>query len=569
VNDDVEQFSSDHHHLDEAHAALARGAWAAARAWFEETLDRDEAPEALEGLAVAAWWQHDAAATFPARERAYRLFLARGDRRGAARVAAFHAIDYCSLRDEPAIANGWIQRARRLTAELDTCPEQAMIAAWEGHIALMTRGDTARARALSVEAGAIARSVGAVDWEMLALSLEGVARVFDGEIAAGMARLDEAATAAVAGEMRDLDAIGTVCCYLIFACERVRDYDRAAQWCELVKRLSSRWSERLSFALCRAHYAGVLIRQGAWARAEAELTAATGELSAIYPAMAAEGIARLAELRRLQGRPDEAAALFRQAESHPLPRLARKHVVLGRAALALDQGDPATAVDLAERFLRGEREENRIERVAGLELLIRARCARGELDAAADTLAMLRSIARAVDTSPLWAAVSLSAGVVAAAGGDLDAARRCFEDAVDRYQGSGVPYETTLARLELAGVLHRMGRIDAAEDEARGALDHLRAIGAAREVARAEALCGARAASERLPIADAAIFAGVTPREREILCLVAQGLTNKEIAARLHLSAHTVHRHLANILTKLALPSRAAAAAYAAQHDLI
>jgi DNA-binding NarL/FixJ family response regulator len=66
---------------------------------------------------------------------------------------------------------------------------------------------------------------------------------------------------------------------------------------------------------------------------------------------------------------------------------------------------------------------------------------------------------------------------------------------------------------------------------------------------------------DRLPIA-------LTAREREVLRLVAEGLCDREIAKRLVLSPHTVHRHVANIRTKLGRPSRAAAVAYAARHNL-
>ena len=61
----------------------------------------------------------------------------------------------------------------------------------------------------------------------------------------------------------------------------------------------------------------------------------------------------------------------------------------------------------------------------------------------------------------------------------------------------------------------------------------------------------------------------LTPRELEVLRLVARGMSDKEIATNLGLSAHTVHRHLSNILTRLNVPSRAAAVAYAARNDLI
>jgi DNA-binding CsgD family transcriptional regulator/pimeloyl-ACP methyl ester carboxylesterase len=60
----------------------------------------------------------------------------------------------------------------------------------------------------------------------------------------------------------------------------------------------------------------------------------------------------------------------------------------------------------------------------------------------------------------------------------------------------------------------------------------------------------------------------LTEREREVLAMVSHGLTDAEIADRLVLSVHTVHRHVANIRTKLRVPSRAAAAAWASSHRL-
>jgi len=61
----------------------------------------------------------------------------------------------------------------------------------------------------------------------------------------------------------------------------------------------------------------------------------------------------------------------------------------------------------------------------------------------------------------------------------------------------------------------------------------------------------------------------LTARETEILALVASGLSDREIAERLVLSPHTVHRHVANVRTKLGLPTRAAAVAAAAKRGLL
>ena len=94
--------------------ALARGAWAEARDAFERSIAEQESPEALEGLGVAAWWLDLAEVVFDVRERAYRLYQDRKDAVSAARVAVWLAWDYWAFRGEDAVANGWLQRARRL-----------------------------------------------------------------------------------------------------------------------------------------------------------------------------------------------------------------------------------------------------------------------------------------------------------------------------------------------------------------------------------------------------------------------------------------------------------------------
>src|SRR6478609_1626506 len=103
-----------------ADEALARGDWEVAREGFTQALSKRESPEALEGLGLAGWWLDLADVVFDSRERAYRLYLARDDRKGAARVAVWLAWDCWAFRGEDAVANGWLQRARR---HLDNEPE--------------------------------------------------------------------------------------------------------------------------------------------------------------------------------------------------------------------------------------------------------------------------------------------------------------------------------------------------------------------------------------------------------------------------------------------------------------
>lgn len=545
--------------LDAGQDALARGAWAEARTFFEEAVRREPTPEALEGLAMAAWWLDDAASMFELREQAFRAFRERADRRGAARVAISLALDYENFRGESAVAKGWLQRARRLLEGLDPAPEHGWLAVWEG---LWSLPDTTASRELGSEAAALGRSLGVLDLEMAGLALEGLALVSEGKIAEGMPRLDEASAAAAAGELKDLAVMGIVCCFLIYGCELVRDYDRAAQWCDRVKELCERWNIRHLFGLCRTHYSSVLMWRGAWAEAELELSAATEELERTRPALAVEAVVRLAELRRRQGRLQEASDLFRRVESHPLAQL-------GSAALALDHGNAQEAAERAERFLRQIPPQDRTERAAGLELLVRAQALSGQRDAALLSLAELREVTDAIGTQPMRACRHYAEGVVAAADGDCLTARRRFEDAVDLFERSNSPFETGRARIELARCLGSLGRKEAAVEEARAASAALTKIGAALEGARANALLTESQAPGSAGSLPAGVGGGLTQRELEVLRLLAQGLSNQEIAQRLVLSQHTVHRHVANILTKLDLSSRAAAAGYAAGHGLV
>jgi LuxR family maltose regulon positive regulatory protein len=337
--------------------ALARTEWDRARTLFEAAVARDGSAEALEGLSLAAWWLDDAETMFSTRERAYRLYRRDGDLRSAGRVATLFGIDYYSFRGEAAIGNGWFRRAHRLLDELPPVPEQGWLWIWEGQIRLLADNDPATARRLGHEAAELGRALGDLDIEGTALGLEGLAAVTEGDLGEGMAKLDEATATAVSGDMSEPIGIGATCCYLIFACERVRDFDRAVQWCERLEELCRQWRWGSMFSTCRTHHAGVLLWQGAWQEAEAKLEEATRELEASRPGKVADGLLRLAELRRRQGRLDEAERLLERVSFSP-------HALFGLAALALDRDRAADALDLVDRFVRQIPQENRTDRAA-------------------------------------------------------------------------------------------------------------------------------------------------------------------------------------------------------------
>jgi len=353
--------------------------------------------------------------------------------------------------------------------------------------------------------------------------------------------------------------IGLACCYLIAACERVHDYERATQWCDRLKAFCKKVGFRPLFAVCRTQYASVCMWRGAWDEAEHELTSAADELAACRPAMSGEGLVRLGELRRRQGRLDDAMALFDRVGSHPLASI-------GRANVMFDRGDHAGSAELADRYLRRLPATNRTERIAALEVKVRACVEQGHLDEARPAVAELHAIANESQTAPLRARASFVAGLVAARAGDANVARTHLEDAVDLFSASGAPFETGRARVELARVLAALGRHDAAAAEAQRAIDNLTPLGASLELSRARAVLEGAAPQ---PVPGSEDRKGLTPREIEVLRLISDGLNNQAIAERLFISEHTVHRHVANALTKLNVPSRSAAVAQAGRLGLL
>jgi DNA-binding CsgD family transcriptional regulator len=530
-------------------AALTECSWGQARAAFERAAHAGAGPEALEGLAQAAFFLDEPDVAVDAHERAYAAYRDEERAVDAARVAIALAWEYRAYRGEPAVSDGWLGRAPRLLDGAGPTREHGWLALREASFALP--GDPSLARRRSAEAESLGRELGDIDLEMTASALDGLALVSQGEIAAGMARLDEATTAATSGEMSDPVAIGFSCCYLIFACERVRDFDRAAQWCQRLAGMAVDQNVRALRAVCRAHYGTVLMLRGEWERAEVELTEAAAVLAGT-PREGADAVARLGELRRRQGRSEEAVSLTGRAEHNPL-------AILCRAALAREGGDLAAAVDGAARYLRSLGGAI-IERAPALELLAEAHGEAGRANEAMEAALELRAIADRVRTDPLLGAARHAEGCAHSAVHGYDAAREAFEDAVGLLSRARLPYEAGRARVALACSLRALRRKEAARAEFDRAHETLLNLGAAAEERRTRQLRARRPADGRMELSQ---------REREVLGLIAQGKTNAEIAAALVLSEHTVHRHVANILAKLGASSRAAAVATATEQDLL
>jgi DNA-binding NarL/FixJ family response regulator len=562
---DITEITSFHEEpLSAGSRALERGAWEEAEGHFRDALAGQETPEALEGLATALWWLTRFDAGFEVRERAYTMYRSKGDRRSAARAALWLAWDYLSIRGQMAVSDGWLERAHSLLDDLEPGNEHGWLALREAENAILWNEDPVTARKLAQRGLEIGLELGQIHMQIYALALEGFALVTEGEVKTGLRRLDEATAAAVGGEISNRIAVGSTCCCLVFACERILDYDRVTQWCNRLKDYCERIGYVPLLGVCHSHHAGVLLWAGEWDEAESELAQAASTLQATARAFVAEPVARLGYLRHRQGRLDEAVALFEQVLHVPIAQL-------GLSWLALDLGEAQTALDHAQRYLRRVPRENRTERAPGLELITRANLVLGNMHDAQSALSELVDIAHGIGTDPLLAIASMTAGIAAAAENDHDRARSLLEDAVDLFGRSGAPYEMGLARIALAMSLEALGRIPVAEHEAQAARATYKELGAERQLARPEALLQhlSRFSQTEPAQGKASSRQSLSQRQREVLGLIAQGLSDAEIADRLALSQHTVHRHVGNILTKLGVRSRAAAIAYAAREKLL
>jgi DNA-binding NarL/FixJ family response regulator len=531
---------------EDAWAELRAGRWSAARTAFQRSLESTGTPEAWEGLSWAAWWLDDAETVFDARSTAYRLYRERGEAASAARMATWLASDELDFHGAASVASGWLGRARRLLEPLEPGPDHGWLAFHEGYVAHLA-GDLAEARRLAAVAAEHGRRLGVADLEMLGLALEGAALVASAQVAEGMRSLDEATATALEGEAEIPISAAWACCFLVSACSAVRDFGRATEWCDRIAEFAERFGSRYMLAFCRAEYGAVHLWRGRWQEAEAELEAAVDDFARSRPAWAGGPLLGLAELRRRQGRVEEADGLLQRAGGGAGAQVAR-------ARLALDRGDARRAAELLERVLRQAPAERALGRVPSLELLVRARVVSGELDAAAAALDELRTLTLLVGTEPLAAAADVAEGVLESARGEHERARALLEDALDAFERHGAPYEAALTRIELGASLTALGRGEEAQLEVASAAASLRELGASVPVDEAPEVAG--------------LVQALTPREREVLLLVADGLTNRQIAERLVVSEHTVHRHVTNILRKLDLPTRTAAAAHAVRAGL-
>jgi DNA-binding NarL/FixJ family response regulator len=530
--------------LSDGWKALAAADWQTARDCFGQVVAKSEAAEALDGLSQALHFQGDYDRAIELKERAFAAYRGAGQPVEASNTARWLGFLHATYAGNFAVAGGWMARAESLLEGVEECAAHGWMILDR---APFTR-DAKEREQCAASALAIARRFGDADLEFEAVALLGESYVATGRVADGMKLLDEAMAAVAGGEVVAHGAKGEICCRLLSACEHATDVRRAEEWIALADRHIA-WTEFV-MPTCRTHYGGILIALGRWAEAEKELLDAIQVFERGYRGDRTYPLVRLAELRVRQGRFEEAERLLEGAEWHPAARRAA-------AAIALARGDLRLADELAQLCFEGT---DRADPACAplLELLLEIQLARGDAAAAKETLAGLTALASDSAGGLVRAFAELGAGRVGAAEGDEQAVAH-LKRALESLAMLNLPLETARARLELARAIGTSSP-DAAATEAKLALSAFERLGAAHHADASAALLRELGAGGR---AWPRGHGTLTKRETEVLTLLAAGLSNADIAGRLYISRRTAEHHVASIMSKLGLRSRAEAAAYA------
>ena len=538
--------------IQAARDAYVRNAWADATDLFVRADSQSEL--GIDDLEMLVW-----AAAISARdrdmlaalERIYAHHAAHGNHEACAR-AAF----WCGLRNmlmgEVGLGSGWLQRAGRHADE--TAPDCVQ----RGYVLLpqifMNRQKGAFEEAIAVADRAIAFGENKNEADLIALagSMKGGILFRLGRIDEGYVPIDEAMLLAANQSLSPLVS-GIVYCEIVASCCRVMEMVRAREWTAILTDWCRRNPQARAFSgVCQVHRAEVLQLVGEWTEAFAEAErAGRGLVGTSEHTALANAAYRRAELRRRRGDLGKSDSEYRLAGEFgidPQPGLALLRLAQGRHDEA--RAAIGRALDTA-----GDMPRKAALLPAGVEICI----ACGDLDTAGRLCGQIALIADRFGTEILARVADQARGSLALAQGQLGEAVAALSQASRYWSAFGAPYLVARLRVDIARAYGGLGDPDSAAREFDAAARIFRDLGAAPDLVRVRALRSGAAVDTR-PVNE---LAKLTARERQVLSLVANGFTNREIAGQLRLSPKTVNRHVENIFGKLGVSSRAAAVARA------
>jgi DNA-binding CsgD family transcriptional regulator len=453
-------------------------------------------------------------------------------------------------------AAGWGARARRLLEdEPRDCVECGYVMLPQA-LEQAASGDLVAAEATFVAIERVGERFADSDLTSLARQGRGRALIGLGRVAEGVALFDEVMVAVTSGEVTPIVS-GVVYCSVISACFELLDMRRAQEWTEALNDWCAAQPGLMPYrGECLTHRAEISRLRGHWPEALDEAQRAYDALAdARGPGQGTAAYA-LAELHRLRGDLAAAEHAYRLASEHgrsPYP---------GLALLRLAQGQ-AEAASAAIRRVMAEPLRGR-QRAEVLMAAVSVDLALGDVTAARRAADELKAATCTSQTTWLRAMAAAADGAVLVAEGQAGQALAPLRDALSLWNDLDAPYEAARVRLLIGRACRALGDADGARMEWDAAARVFRQFGAAPALADVQALTRTPAAG---PAGQAA--GSLTPRELEVLRLIASGKTNRAIAGRLDISEKTVARHVSNIFAKLDVSTRAAATAYAFTHRLV
>jgi len=485
-------------------------------------------------------------------ERLHHRWLESGEVVRAARAAFWIGFRLLGF-GEIARATGWLARSERLVeTHGDPCVERGYLLLPLAH-RHFSSGNLDAAYATAGSAAEIGDRFGDRDLAAFARTIQGRTLVRQGRLNDGLALLDEVMVSATSDELSTIFT-GLIYCGVIDVCRSVYAIERAHEWTRVLTEWCDSQPQLVPFTgACLVHRAEILQLHGQWTEAIAEAERATERFdTAEEPIGAGEAFYQRAEIHRLRGEFSAAEEAYREAS-----RLGRQPQP-GLSLLRLVQGKN----EVAAQGVRGalESANDALKRARFLPAHWEIALAIGEVEEARRTSAELTETASRFDAEVLGAMAAHARGAMCLADRDPRGALAPLRDAFEVWQRVGAPYLAARVRVLLAEACQAAGDHEGAALERDAARTVFTELGAAPDLARLEAL--AHPTRGERPH-------GLTPRELEVLRLVAAGGTNKAIAKQLFVSEKTIDRHVSNIFSKLNVPSRAAATAYAYEHELL
>ena len=480
------------------------------------------------------------------KERSHRAHLAANRPERAARDAFWLAM-ISLLRGEVAQSNAWVARGERLIDCRD-CAERGYLQLPVMEMVLRG-GDGARAFEMAVDASALGERYGEPDLVASARHLQGRAAIKLGRVSQGVKLLDETMLSVVAGELSPI-ITGLMYCSIIDACRAAYELNRAREWTSAMSRWCDRQGGMLAFTdACFVHRAEIMCLQGAWADAGDEMRRVCERSEHCDRPPSGSAFYQHGEVHRLRGEAALAEDCYRAASRRgrdPQPGLALLRLAQGRA-------DASAAAIRRLVGATGDRAARGRILPAHFEIML----AIGDLEEAQRACEELEALCTVFETEVVHAQATQARGALCVRSGEAQAALRHLRESFQRWERLAAPYEAARVRVLIAEACAALGDEEASTLERDAARFTFEQLGAKFDLERLDVCRGSRP--------DAC---GLSARELQVLEQIARGRTNKWIARELGLSARTIDRHVSNILTKLQVPSRSAAAVYASAHHL-